>query len=107
MFSQLRSRSKNKFQTRRGGLFALQHAGIRCNGSLDATVKYAWVTPVERGNLRFQLKADRDRRRGSRVLSVPKTWSVFERSGYRFAWQSSLRRLRRLICGRKRVKTRI
>ena len=31
--------------------------------------------------------------------------SVFERSGYRFASQSSLRRLRRLICGKKRVKT--
>src|ERR1700733_2856872 len=33
--------------------------------------------------------------------------SVFKRSGYRFAEQSSLRRLRRLVCGRKRVKTKI
>src|SRR5260370_30939690 len=32
-------------------------------------------------------------------------FSVFERIGYRFASQSSLRRLRRLICARKRVKT--
>jgi len=31
--------------------------------------------------------------------------SVFEQSGRRFAQQSSLRRLRRLICVRKRVKT--
>jgi hypothetical protein len=31
-------------------------------------------------------------------------YSVFERSGNRFAQQSSLRRLRILICARKRVK---
>ena len=35
---------------------------------------------------------------------ILKFHSVFERSGHRFAQQSSLRRLRRLICGRKRVK---
>src|SRR5207342_2357801 len=42
-----------------------------------------------------------------RRTSAASIWSVFERSGYQFASQSSLRRLRRLICGRKRVKTRI
>jgi hypothetical protein len=32
MFSQLRSRSNNKFQTRRGGLFALQHQELDAMG---------------------------------------------------------------------------
>ena len=57
MFSQIRSRSNNKFQTRRGGLLPCSMQELDANGSLDATVKYAWVTSVERGNLRFQLNS--------------------------------------------------